>query len=275
MLPLARIGAACLGLALLGGPARAEDCAETGVGELGAGLIEHSCFHTTHGPFARVDATIGATAGPATPKIDAVHTDYAVGIDPAQINVVTYAPLRSGTWAIFGDLDVPHELVDELGAVVPVRLTHDVPGCPVLPRVRVFSLSAFERYTLRLGPAPAGSTTTHVVVEKVGDFEAQYGRDLDGDGFGGDDEVVSTPCVPPPGYVRNVSDCDDADPAVHPEADERCNGVDDNCNGIADEEACMVSGGGCDGGGAPGHALFVVVPALLVLICAARRRAAR
>ena len=36
------------------------------------------------------------------------------------------------------------------------------------------------------------------------------------------------------GYVGS-EDCDDDDPAVNPEADERCNGVDDDCDGEIDE----------------------------------------
>jgi len=34
-----------------------------------------------------------------------------------------------------------------------------------------------------------------------------------------------------------VDDCDDEDPAVHPEADERCNEIDDDCDGDTDEDA--------------------------------------
>lgn len=226
-------------------PARADDCSDAGLGELGIPLIEHSCFHTTNGPFAEVAATAGGAPSAGTPNVDPVHTHYTVAIDPAQPNVVTYMPVRSGNWAIFGDLDVPHEVLDGAGAPLPVKLEHAVAGCPALPIVRVFALTALTRYTLRLGPASSGVRTTRVVIEKVSDFEGQHGRDGDGDGFGGAADTVSTACVPPAGYVRNVADCDDADPAIHPEAAEACNGVDDNCNGLGDEDACTVGGGGC------------------------------
>ncbi|MCA9541594.1 MAG: putative metal-binding motif-containing protein, partial [Myxococcales bacterium] len=37
-----------------------------------------------------------------------------------------------------------------------------------------------------------------------------------------------------PGHVGDADDCDDADPAVHPGASERCNGADDDCDGLLD-----------------------------------------
>lgn len=59
-------------------------------------------------------------------------------------------------------------------------------------------------------------------------------RDFDGDGFGDAGAPVAT-CAPPPGYVANALDCDDTSSAIHPNAVESCNGVDDNCNGAVDE----------------------------------------
>jgi hypothetical protein len=113
---------------------------------------------------------------------------------------------------------------------------------------------------------------THVVVEKVSDFEAQHGRDADEDGFGGASDVITTACAPPPGYVRNVADCDDGDSTVHPEAVERCDGIDNNCNGLGDEDACTVGGGGCES--APAESLAAPLAAALGLaaVLAGRRR---
>ncbi len=53
-------------------------------------------------------------------------------------------------------------------------------------------------------------------------------RDLDGDGYG------DAAC--------GGHDCNDSDPAVHPSATERCNGVDDNCNGTTDEGCTCAPG---------------------------------
>jgi hypothetical protein len=57
--------------------------------------------------------------------------------------------------------------------------------------------------------------------------------DNDGDGFGAGPAVEG--CVVPPGFVENDDDCDDTDAAVHPGAEEVCNGVDDDCDGGIDE----------------------------------------
>ncbi|NOY27372.1 MAG: hypothetical protein GXP62_16015 [Oligoflexia bacterium] len=62
-----------------------------------------------------------------------------------------------------------------------------------------------------------------------------YG-DGDSDGYGADDAVLES-CDQPDGYVADSGDCNDADPAVNPGADEVCNDVDDDCNGSVDEAA--------------------------------------
>ncbi len=62
----------------------------------------------------------------------------------------------------------------------------------------------------------------------------RYHLDADGDGYGSS-ETSTLACALPAGYAVRATDCDDADPAVSPAADERCNGVDDDCDGTVDD----------------------------------------
>lgn len=59
-------------------------------------------------------------------------------------------------------------------------------------------------------------------------------RDLDGDGYGQDTDVVDA-CNPRPDYAPRPGDCDDAIPTAHPDAVEACNRIDDDCDGLGDE----------------------------------------
>ncbi len=57
--------------------------------------------------------------------------------------------------------------------------------------------------------------------------------DADGDGFGALANTLSY-CTQPYGYVSNSTDCDDAVAASNPNATEICDGLDNDCNGAAD-----------------------------------------
>jgi hypothetical protein len=58
-------------------------------------------------------------------------------------------------------------------------------------------------------------------------------EDNDGDGIGSFDAVTEG-CTGPEGTVRATGDCDDNDPARSPALPELCDGVDNDCDGIAD-----------------------------------------
>ncbi len=61
-----------------------------------------------------------------------------------------------------------------------------------------------------------------------------YFEDADADGYG-DSTSSRLACEQPVGWVSNASDCDDGDDAINPEAEEVCNGVDDDCDGLVDD----------------------------------------
>ncbi|MDP2314463.1 MAG: putative metal-binding motif-containing protein [Pseudomonadota bacterium] len=59
--------------------------------------------------------------------------------------------------------------------------------------------------------------------------------DADADGFG-DGDVAVAACEAPAGYVTDATDCDDAQATVYPAAAELCDGLDNDCDGAADED---------------------------------------
>ena len=59
-------------------------------------------------------------------------------------------------------------------------------------------------------------------------------RDEDGDGYGNPALYVEA-CPKPTGYVESNADCDDHNAGIHPEAEEVCDGKDNNCDGTIDE----------------------------------------
>ncbi len=64
--------------------------------------------------------------------------------------------------------------------------------------------------------------------------------DADGDGSGSPADTVIA-CAPPIGYVAQGADCDDNDPSINPMANDACpDGIDNNCNGLVDEQAAMI-----------------------------------
>jgi hypothetical protein len=89
---------------------------------------------------------------------------------------------------------------------------------------------------------------------------ARFWSDRDGDGVGGN-WFSMVACDAPVGLVAADGDCDDDDAAISPDAPEICNGYDDDCDALVDDQDPNrdASGGGTfyadaddDGSGAPG-----------------------
>jgi hypothetical protein len=68
-------------------------------------------------------------------------------------------------------------------------------------------------------------------------------EDADDDGFG-DASVSVTRCDPPSGYLGNDDDCDDSDASISPGDPEICDSsnVDEDCDGLADDDDTFVGG---------------------------------
>ena len=78
----------------------------------------------------------------------------------------------------------------------------------------------------------------------------EWFSDSDGDGFG--NPSVPHPgnplCYEPPGYILDSSDCDDGDGEINPDAEEVCDGVDNDCDPATDLDGTDVD---ADGEGIP------------------------
>jgi large repetitive protein len=78
--------------------------------------------------------------------------------------------------------------------------------------------------------------------EEALDYATWY-LDADGDGYG-DPATSVDACEAPTGYTDDASDCDDSDGTINPDADEVCDGVDNDCDGSADSGTVDTDGDG-------------------------------
>ena len=70
------------------------------------------------------------------------------------------------------------------------------------------------------------------------DTRVAWYADADGDSYG-DQDIVEWMCSAPTGFVDRAGDCDDDVPTSFPDADEFCDGADNNCDGEIDEDTAV------------------------------------
>ncbi len=63
----------------------------------------------------------------------------------------------------------------------------------------------------------------------------EWCTDADHDGYGSSTECITSCAQPDDGYILDDSDCNDDDRSINPSANETCDDVDENCNGLVDE----------------------------------------
>ena len=115
----------------------------------------------------------------------------------------------------------------------------------------------------RLGSADGCDDSGHVPTAEICDYldndcDGEVDEDIvgtptwyadnDGDGSG-DSASTTTACFAPDGYVNIVGDCNDNDSTVFTGAPELCDGLDNDCNGVVDDNCvgffvgCLLTGG--------------------------------
>lgn len=72
-------------------------------------------------------------------------------------------------------------------------------------------------------------------VDEEADDASIWFVDADGDGFGEPGQQIQA-CEGPVGFVASDDDCDDGDPDVSPDAAERCDEKDNDCDGLVDDQ---------------------------------------
>lgn len=64
--------------------------------------------------------------------------------------------------------------------------------------------------------------------------QLSFYQDQDEDGFGNENEIIES-CSQPTGYVNTIGDCDDTNENISPLANEICDELDNDCDGLIDD----------------------------------------
>ncbi len=88
---------------------------------------------------------------------------------------------------------------------------------------------------LEIGDCNDGDSTVHL--------QKGFYTDNDHDGYGTGTVIQLCASTAPLGYADVNGDCDDNNAAIHPATTDTCNGLDDDCDGLIDEDCVTVTPG--------------------------------
>jgi len=142
--------------------------------------------------------------------------------------------------------------IEGVDCAEPVALYRDVDGDGFGDPLEVIAGCSKTGFVPRAGDCDDAVASTHPgAPEQCNDVDddcdgvvdddpetLSWFSDLDGDGFGAQEAILES-CLRPEGTVSNALDCDDENDAVSPIAQEICNGLDENCSGVADDGPLM------------------------------------
>lgn len=141
---------------------------DPGTADAGAGecrvdpVLEHSCLHVQHGPFATVTAMNRGTL----PNVNTPHTAFTVLLSEQPSNRVSYRPNQSGEHVLYVGADVRVAVSDD-SAVIPPKFSETVAACAGLATAAVVELKGQAKYTL-LFERVSSTASTQLVIEPVG-----------------------------------------------------------------------------------------------------------
>ncbi|MBO6935991.1 MAG: putative metal-binding motif-containing protein [Deltaproteobacteria bacterium] len=135
-----------------------------------------------------------------------------------------------------------------------------IEGCPATPEFAFIGDDCDDMDPSTPGAEVLGDGVDNdcdsAIDEGEGTVLRPWWPDADGDGYGDSEGTTLESASPLAGYAPVPGDCDEGDPEIHPGAMERCNGLDDDCNGSLEGEdddgdgvpdiACGATDGDCD-----------------------------
>ncbi|WP_437295237.1 putative metal-binding motif-containing protein [Sorangium sp. So ce426] len=121
------------------------------------------------------------------------------------------------------------------GGVVRFDAQWIAPGAPGGVVVQVWALAANGDNSQRGDGASSADTAF-----AYGCTGTTYYLDRDGDGYG-DSSVPRVDCTRPADHADRGGDCDDYSVNIHPDQEEACNEIDDDCDGEVDEELAITT----------------------------------